>query len=534
MKVEAFPTVAADMKLFLAAVLLVAVEAASLGGDHCTWGPSYWCGSLQAASSCDAVSHCLKTVWKPLGPRPVQPTKECAYSQKLVETIRHVLPMDKRHRETRYLIATMCSFIGNDAFRKECKGLVMDFLPEIIKLVESGLEPSSVATVMGLCKPHDNKAVGVGKSPHVKVLVMDQDQASRLPQKKPVAEKNQARLSPKDNKSVKDKPAKEEKVGNDAECDICKFALKALDQLLGENRTEEAIRQGLDSICQDLPANITAQCKAFVDEYAVTVIKLLVQELDPQKVCVALGLCQPSAELSAPRQTAGSLCPLCEVLIGILEEMISNNKSEMAIEKALDKVCSLFPATVGSECISLVKAYGPAIIDLLQQEITPQQVCEKIHLCNSSSLIVPVALPKAEHVGKESADSAECDLCKVIITEINNLIGDNKTEQAIIHAVEKVCDVVSGDLRLQCQSEVENYGPAVLDLLKHMDDPAQVCTYLHMCTATSPANSSPHNKQVMIGRRECTYGPSFWCASLENARKCGMEQECMLKYGLKP
>ena len=59
-------------------------------------------------------------------------------------------------------------------------------------------------------------------------------------------------------------------------------------------------------------------------------------------------------------------------------------------------------------------------------------------------------------------------------------------QAALIHAVETVCDVVSGDLRLQCKSEVENYGPAVLDLLTQMDDPTQVCKAVRLCTTFNP------------------------------------------------
>ena len=56
--------------------------------------------------------------------------------------------------------------------------------------------------------------------------------------------------------------------------------------------------------------------------------------------------------------------------------------------------------------------------------------------------------------------------------------------------MEKVCDFVSGDLKLECKSEVENYGPAVLDLLQHMDDPSQVCQTLGICSAANGSNKS--------------------------------------------
>merc|ERR1711962_281476 len=34
-----------------------------LGAQKCTWGPSYWCGSLGKAKECSAVQHCVGAVW---------------------------------------------------------------------------------------------------------------------------------------------------------------------------------------------------------------------------------------------------------------------------------------------------------------------------------------------------------------------------------------------------------------------------------------------------------------------------------------
>ena len=34
-----------------------------------------------------------------------------------------------------------------------------------------------------------------------------------------------------------------------------------------------------------------------------------------------------------------------------------------------------------------------------------------------------------------------------------------------------------------------------------------------------PVKSHVHH---LLGEKECTYGPAFWCASMENARKCNV------------
>ncbi|KAL8604032.1 hypothetical protein ACOMHN_024857 [Nucella lapillus] len=104
---------------------------------------------------------------------------------------------------------------------------------------------------------------------------------------------------------------------------------------------------------------------------------------------------------------------------------------QKAIEEALDEVCKVFRSTTASECESVINTYAPAIIDLLLQELQPQEICEKIRLCNLSALKVPEAVPKVE---EKSAGFVECELCKALISEINSLLGD-RTEVPLIAAM---------------------------------------------------------------------------------------------------
>jgi len=39
-----------------------------LGGEKCSWGPSYWCASSQHADACNAVNHCQTKVWMKSAP----------------------------------------------------------------------------------------------------------------------------------------------------------------------------------------------------------------------------------------------------------------------------------------------------------------------------------------------------------------------------------------------------------------------------------------------------------------------------------
>ena len=48
---------------------------------------------------------------------------------------------------------------------------------------------------------------------------------------------------------------------------------------------------------------------------------------------------------------------------------------------ALQKVCGLLSSDIREECKSFVAQYGEDIIDLLINEVDPQQVCSKLTLC---------------------------------------------------------------------------------------------------------------------------------------------------------
>lgn len=51
------------------------------------------------------------------------------------------------------------------------------------------------------------------------------------------------------------------------------------------------------------------------------------------------------------------------------------------IKKAVEKVCTIMPASIQSECVSLIEEYGDAIIKLLVDEASPELVCATLGLC---------------------------------------------------------------------------------------------------------------------------------------------------------
>jgi saposin len=66
-----------------------------------------------------------------------------------------------------------------------------------------------------------------------------------------------------------------------------------LDNKLEDNRTEESIKTALEGVCQRLPKTVRSDCVRLVDAYSKEIIEMLLADLKPDEVCVALKLCTP-------------------------------------------------------------------------------------------------------------------------------------------------------------------------------------------------------------------------------------------------
>ena len=54
---------------------------------------------------------------------------------------------------------------------------------------------------------------------------------------------------------------------------------------------------------------------------------------------------------------------------------------------ALEKVCGLLSADIRDECKAFVEMYGPEVVDFLIDELSPNDICAKIKLCKSGSMV---------------------------------------------------------------------------------------------------------------------------------------------------
>ncbi|XP_072050756.1 uncharacterized protein [Amphiura filiformis] len=307
----------------------------------------------------------------------------------------------------------------------ECNEFITAFGPALIAILTTEIDPSKICTTLGLCPKYDTVA------------------------------------------EVDD--------GADTKCVLCEFVMKELDELIGNNATEQEIKADLEKVCSYLPTSIQDECTRLVDDYAVEIIDLLVKGLSPQMICTEIKLCsQTQKSVSIP----GPQCAICKMVLGKLADMLTSNKTEAEIEKALEKVCSVLPSEYAKDCDDFVTKYTATIIQLLTHEVAPEAVCALIQLCSTQQQQVVLVKPTVD------ADP-QCALCEFIMKEVDSLLSDNATESEITAALSKVCSLLPNTIQSECDSFVEKYVPAIINLLVKQVSPDQICSLLKFCTSKS-------------------------------------------------
>ena len=83
------------------------------------------------------------------------------------------------------------------------------------------------------------------------------------------------------------------------------------------------------------------------------------------------------------------------------------------------------------------------------------------------------------------AKSIQCDVCTFIVTELDNVLVADQTEQELINQVEKICTAIDGllsGLGATCNTLVETYLPQIIEgLVENQLSPSSVCGTLTLC-----------------------------------------------------
>ncbi|XP_015439486.1 PREDICTED: prosaposin [Dufourea novaeangliae] len=339
-------------------------------------------------------------------------------------------------------------------------------------------------------------------------------------------------------------------VSDDLPCKLCEQLVGHLRDLLVANTTEVEFRQVLDGFCRQTKS-FSSECIAIVDEYYPQIYEYLTKGLNSIAVCQMSGICPAPgkslesepvwpllplnlAEISAQtfqeskknKETEKSeelreseieamqlpidrmlpfplseapvggkvSCALCEYVLHYIQDALTNPTTDDQVKEVIEKVCKKLPGSIKGECTEFVDTYGDAIVAILAQEVDPSQVCPMLHLCPSEKFIEFWESVPAEYVLQQQKNKPSCPLCLLAVSQVYNVIKNDKTQANIEAALDKLCVHLPHSLTQECMDLVQGYSKELVELIIADLTPQEVCVFIKLCDPTK--NSGP--KEVFV------------------------------------
>ncbi|XP_045625830.2 LOW QUALITY PROTEIN: prosaposin [Procambarus clarkii] len=455
----------------------------------------------------------------------------CDFCQAMVQHWRDILTSKTTEEEFKQILDGLCRQTGS--FKQNCLSLVDEYYLPLYNLLVSEIHPKEICAAVGLCGatsvfamehpvwplldvrqpitvPQTPLTAAVRVASEPGYALAGADEAASINLEERVQEPHLPRVAlskasidvvPVGTNGVIGAALGKGHVG-DNKCVMCEFALHFLQNMLEQKDTRKDIEDAMEQLCEMMPRTIAEECEDYVEAYGEQVIELLAQKIDPSLICPMLHLCPgvTRSEVSSTRVDAS--CAMCEYALTTLEDYLKKNKTETDIRKALEELCSVLPTTVSEECRTFVDTYSEQIIQMLIDNLSPDQVCIKLGLCQ------PKELPKLDSThqlpisrmfmvsnsidkinkGAEApkmGQSAVCVLCELTMMQLDQFLLRNATKNEIIEVVDFICAHIPGTLQDDCIGFVEEYGDAIIKLLVNEMNPKVVCQQIKLCKPPS-------------------------------------------------
>jgi len=514
--------------------LLVSVGVlTSLVSGNCRVGPSYWCTNIHQAAQCGQISHCIQSVW--MKQRVDIDTDEvCHICKDMVGQARNTLMSNETQEELLEVFEGSCKLIPIKVIRKECYSLTDKYIPQLVETISSELNPDSVCSVTGLC--NSDRIDDMLGDIHLKngTCTTCQDQMS--PAQRTLVSMSDADLEDKlvglcrytDSYSdaciytvMSDLPTLRAMLQSLVSPDVCTkslclskdivnlsqqsegigftFCTKLVQHWLdvyASNSTLEHLKEHLEGLCDRLEESYSVKCKRIVDHYYEPISESI-ERLDANKVCSAIGLTPPANDSyqinhayplitlfptkqylpMTPLEDAINddfrpTCLLCEYVMDKLEHYLKKRPTVEQIEEYLNKFCKAIPTTFQDRCEEFVEKYNTTIIDMIETDIHPSQICKEIGLC------VKIPIPPSDK------RLETCQKCHILAKEVLSVLSSEEDINTVKNVLESICYRFPEFVDEPCEKFVNKY---VVALMKYVAKgfgsitPDQICDSLDMC-----------------------------------------------------
>jgi saposin len=463
----------------------------------------------------------------------------CELCEQLMHHMRDLLVANTTESEFKEVLDGLCK--QTKTFATECLSLVDQYYDIIYQTLVNELDAKAACTMIGVCK----KTVTNGKGsimPLVPIKTVEnykKESSSPTPPRHLLGQ-NEPHYTNEEIMNFQlpiDKlmgaPNPELLVRKGEWCTICEYFWHFVQEALATPKNEEEIKKIVGETCDKMPKSIEESCRNFVDIYGDAIIALVIQNINPAKMCPELKLC-PSVEkdmevfspitieINHEKLNDKPQCPLCLLAVADAIEKVRSDKSKANIQRVLNGLCLHLPSKLRPECTDFIATYSKELIEMLATDFTPQQICVYFRLCTDQEenpLIDAISrkLKKENEMNRfqiEDRDNElmtneipdntingqtmsminteydvnnpECGLCVQILKGAEKEIINNKSEDQIKHALEHACDKIHKEkVKTVCVKYIAEHEQKIVDLIVKGFAPKEICGQLGLCVTSA-------------------------------------------------
>ncbi|XP_014772410.1 prosaposin isoform X2 [Octopus bimaculoides] len=441
-----------------------------VGQNHCTWGPAYWCSHVAKAKECGAIEHCA-TVWGKL--KFPEKAETCSVCESFIIGAEKLKENKIEMEKIGYYMDAMCSYFKGAEIQKNCQNDIVEYLPELFKLLELGMNAKSVCHTLNFCQKGrfalDHKAFSSESVSTTKASTTTTHVTTVSP---------------------------------DKICNDCKVFFTDVRQRL----TSKVVVNNIEKVFDDEVCPYLGPFKGICMEYVSDFVPLIMQQLSmyiaPEFLCSLLTFCPMSKEAAVSHLMESIVhnnnlkdeCKDCKMFLDKIKKDLTANTTTEELQDILKKeVCSHL-GQYKEMCELVVDTYAGVIVTDLVEKINSSVVCHDIGVCSTQILIQAVA----DHFSKIKfskvnpfREATECEMCKVLLKELHNVVEDKHVQEQITDFISnEVCSRL-GDMKSSCLQLVMEYKPLIIKSIESLLDPVAGCTAVGMCTKEDSVVAKP-------------------------------------------
>lgn len=486
-------------------------ESALIGPKFCGQGQALWCSNFTNAAECNAVKHCIQSVWLTHQP----PAESCLSCTKQIDQFRRAAP-PKKDIARQVLTEACVPFQLNSVFYEQCSNYVdlyaTKYHDQLVELLESDVSPSIVCNILQLCVNSQSSAPIITTSaPQLDndVVVrfenvilhfpaahfLDIEESQRLLGSAKctwgpsywcsnVSTANECRATT----HCIEKVWSEQRLDNDNDdiCQLCKDAVKTARDEVTKKKTRDGLLKIFEVSCKLIPfEEEQKECLKLTKNYVTELIEVVSSKLDPLSVCTVFHLCHNSRidELLANRKP--DPCISCTAGMLSVERYLQKAPQESVLEILL-RVCDQL-SSFSDACSSLVTANFPSIYETITKEMYPFPVCHLNGMCASQYHLHATldqdfeVKRKAESLLASGGKNLPCDLCEQFVSESTKILITNTTEEEFREMLEGICRQ-SDRLEKDCLQIVDDGYDLFYKYLTEELKPKEFCRDISLCS----------------------------------------------------